>query len=215
MGRGQPGRSGTDHGDIIGGRGRSGRGRQRLGDLGEGGIAQGQAVEGDHHRELPGGCADLLQQHATLIGVGGQEAVWDLVAGQQVPELMGAGRPLLADHLDGLEAGTVQLRPLVQQADDQLVEAFVAGLPQLQAPVVDLAEDGRPDQTVTHLQVTQPVNSARLAAGCSTRALVSSSIPVMSGIHRSASTSATFPPCALICSSASSAAAPEPSQITS
>jgi hypothetical protein len=34
------------------------------------------------------------------------------------------------------------------------VEAFVAGPPGLQAPVVDLAEHGRPDQSVTHLQVT-------------------------------------------------------------
>jgi hypothetical protein len=153
-GRGQPGRSATDHGDVIGVRGRPGGGRQRLGDLGKGGIAQDQAVEGDHHRELLGGRADLLQQRAALLGVSRQEAVQDLVAGQQVPELMGAGRPLLTDHLDGLETGTVQLRPLVQQPDDQLVEALVAGLPRLQAPVVDLAEDGRPDQTVTHLQVT-------------------------------------------------------------
>ena len=45
----------------IGGRGGPGRGRQRLGDLGKGGVAQDPAVEGDHHRELLGGCADLLQ----------------------------------------------------------------------------------------------------------------------------------------------------------
>jgi hypothetical protein len=47
----------------------------------------------------------------------------------------------------------VGLRPLVQQPDDQLVEALVAALPRRQAPVVDLTEHGRADQPVAHLQV--------------------------------------------------------------
>jgi hypothetical protein len=140
--RGQAGRARADHGQVVGDRLGVGPDRQGLGEFGVGRVGQDAAVEQHRHRQPLGGRASRGEQPPALVGVGRVEAERYAVAAQQVPQLVGAGRPLIADDPDSLELLAVQACPLVEEAADRLVEPLVAGLGGLVDPVVELVEGG-------------------------------------------------------------------------
>ena|SRR5919199_1365635 len=78
-------------------------------------LVKDPAVKHHHHRQLLTGCLDRAEQPLALLGVHRIEAKGDAVAAEQVPQLVRAGRPLLADDPDRPEPWTVQPPPLVEE----------------------------------------------------------------------------------------------------
>ena len=84
-----------------------------------------------------------LEQLASLIGVGEAEGVRDRAALEDLPQLVGPARPLLADDVDRVGDQAPLGRPLEQEAGDRLVEHLVGGGRRPRDVVVDPPEGDR------------------------------------------------------------------------
>jgi hypothetical protein len=144
-GRGQPGRPGSDDQKVAasGGRGRPHPEGGR--ELGVGRVDQDLAAAEQHHRQAAAVHAGLGEQAPAVGGVLGVEAVGDADPGQGVAQLVGAGRPALADDLDGLGGGGERPLPGGQELAHRQVQALLDRQPGPEQDVVDLAEGHRPD----------------------------------------------------------------------
>src|SRR5215203_4684216 len=89
------------------------------------------------------------------------------------------------------------LRPLVEELGDEPVEVFVAGPLRLMHIVVDVAEGHYRRTGSCAVSSPHSTSRARLAVGKRWRTRARNSVPLMSGIHWSASTRATSSPAAL------------------
>lgn len=102
----------------------------------------GQSI--DHGRELTWSELVLAQQPAALVGIGGGEAEGDGVAGEDIPERVTLGCPLLTDDPDDLVARPVGPRPGRQRLLHGRVEELFGGRRAFEGPEVDASQGGRP-----------------------------------------------------------------------
>ena len=122
------------------------------------------------------------------------EAVRDAVPLQHLAQLVGARRGVPADHADQLHAGAVVARPLGQKLAHHRVEVDLGGDPGLEDVVVEPAERASLEDRRPGAPIAPGDQQRALGLGIDGGRRASTSTPVISGIHWSATTSATGSP---------------------
>ena len=115
-----------------------------------GGIGQHLAVEADEHREGPFGASDAVQHLPSLGRIGVVKVEGQAAPLEQVPDLVGPGRPALADHRHHHRLRMLLLLPVSEELGDEVMEPLVGGPAGLGHVAIDLSPgDGlqdRPDR---------------------------------------------------------------------
>ena len=104
------------------------------------------AVGGDKHREVAAVRSGRGKQPLPFGAVGGEPAVRDLVARQEVPQLRGRRGPAVPDQLGFLDLLAVFARPGGQQLIDDRVELLLGRVPGLEQVVVQVHDVDRVDR---------------------------------------------------------------------
>ena len=104
------------------------------------------AVGGDKHREVAAVCPGRGEQPLPFGAVGGEPAVRDLVARQEVPQLRGRRGPAVPDQLGFLDRLAVFALPRGQQLIDNRVELLLGRVPGLEQVVIQVHDVDRVDR---------------------------------------------------------------------
>ena len=148
-GGGQASRPAADDDEVVEGLLGAGAEADPLGDLDVGRLRQGRAVGEDDHRQASAGGAlaahRLDQTAALLVGLDVEPAVGDLVARQELADLVGTGRPAVADDTDPLERRPEGGQPVVEQVGEDRVELLLRRVPRLHQVLVEADRVDRPD----------------------------------------------------------------------
>ena len=131
-GRAQAGGAGAHDDEIVEGRAGAGAQPDFFGQLGGGGLEQVAAVGHQDDGQVGDGALKLFEQHAGLIaGLDVEPVIRDLIAGQEIFQVVGLGRPAVADDAHALERRAEDGQPVVQQLLEDRVQALLGRVPGL------------------------------------------------------------------------------------
>ena len=112
-----------------------------------GGIGQHLPVEADQHREGPRGASDAFQHRPSFGRIGVVKVERQAAALEQVPDLMGPGRPALADDRHHRRLRMLLLLPVSEELGDEVMEPLVGRPAGLDRVAIDLTPgDGLQDR---------------------------------------------------------------------
>ena len=157
-------------------------------------VAQDRAVGEDDQRERAVRRRAPSTSCAPVAESARQNACGHRAAPEQLPQLVRAARPRLADDVDGVGRRALRLGPLEEHARDRVVEELVRRRRRPEHVMVDPPPGDRVEDRLAGRRIA-PVapcdQQPRLACGWSRRASPRSSLPVIPVSHWAASTSAT------------------------